>query len=71
MVAYRVGIVGAGVVGLNTAIALQDEFGDAVKITIIAERFNEDTTSDGAAGLFLPASYFSGPNDDITLYVFK
>ncbi|KAF4530944.1 hypothetical protein B566_EDAN018973 [Ephemera danica] len=61
----RVGILGAGVVGLNTALELQREFPTA-QYTILAERFTTDTTSDGAAGLFRPASYFSGPDFEIT-----
>jgi len=61
----KVGILGAGVVGLNTAIQLQKEF-PTLDVTIIAEKFNQETTSDGAAGLFRPSPSFSGPNVDIT-----
>ncbi|XP_059469033.1 D-aspartate oxidase [Neocloeon triangulifer] len=61
----RVGILGAGVVGLNTALQLQSEF-PTLDVTIIAEKFNQETTSDGAAGLFRPSSSFSGPNIEIT-----
>ena len=47
----RIVIVGAGVVGLSTAVQLQQRFGDKVAITIIADKFEEDTTSYGAVGI--------------------
>lgn len=61
----RVGILGAGVVGLNTAIQLQKEF-PTLDVTIIAEKFNQETTSDGAAGLFRPSPSFGGPSVEVT-----
>lgn len=62
---FNVCILGAGVVGLSTALELQKEFPN-VNFSIIANRFNRDTTSDGAAGLFYPSSSFSGPTLEIT-----
>ena len=49
-------VVGAGVVGLTSAIQLQQEF-PLSSVTIIADKFNSDTTSFGAAGLFRPMLY--------------
>ncbi|XP_071454372.1 D-aspartate oxidase isoform X2 [Hetaerina americana] len=63
--AMDVCILGAGVVGLMTALELQDQFPNA-NYTIIAHLFNQNTTSDGAAGLFHPSSTFTGPTLDIT-----
>ena len=63
----KVAIVGGGIVGLTTALNLQNEFRDA-RITILASSF-EDTTSHVAAGLFRVASSFSGPTDEITWYI--
>lgn len=60
-------VVGAGVVGLSTALELQRRLPQA-GVTIIADRFTVDTTSDVAAGLFRPSSSFSGPNAEITRY---
>ncbi|CAG2207013.1 DDO [Mytilus edulis] len=46
---------GAGVVGLSTAINIQKLYPRA-EVTIIADKFNYETTSDGAAGIFRPTS---------------
>lgn len=59
------GIVGAGVVGLTTALELQAEYSNA-KITILSDKFLKDTTSDVAAGIFRPGTSFSGPTQEIT-----
>ena len=49
----KVAIVGAGICGLSTAIRLQDA-DPSLDITIIAEKFSPNTTSDGAAGFWCP-----------------
>lgn len=59
------GIVGAGVVGLTTALQLQDEFPNA-QVSIIADKYENDTTSSVAAGIFRPGNGFVGPNKEIT-----
>ncbi|XP_069701261.1 D-aspartate oxidase [Periplaneta americana] len=61
----RVGVLGAGVVGVTTATELQTEFPTA-NITIIADKFNQDTTSEVAAGIFRPSTSFSGTSPEIT-----
>lgn len=61
----KFGIIGAGIVGLTSALELQNALPSA-DITIIAEKFNEDTTSHGAAGIFRPGISFCGPTLDIT-----
>lgn len=61
----NIAILGAGVVGLTTALELQNEFRGA-KVTIIANKFTTETTSDGAAGMFRPGTSFSGPTEDVT-----
>lgn len=58
-------VVGAGVVGLTTALELQKNFPNA-RVNVIADKFGVDTTSDVAAGIFRPGPSFSGPTDDIT-----
>ncbi|KAF2366531.1 FAD dependent oxidoreductase [Trinorchestia longiramus] len=58
----RVCVVGAGVVGLTTATLLQETV-PHLQVTVLANKFNEDTLSDGAAGVFRPsASNFRGPD---------
>lgn len=61
----KVGILGAGVVGLTTAIELQKEYRNA-DITIIADKLFKDTTSYVAAGIFRPGTSYSGPTEEIT-----
>uniref|UniRef100_A0A2M4BTA6 Putative d-aspartate oxidase n=1 Tax=Anopheles marajoara TaxID=58244 RepID=A0A2M4BTA6_9DIPT len=58
-------VVGAGVVGLTTALELQRELRNA-NVTVLADRFEQDTCSDVAAGLFRPGTSFSGPTEEIT-----
>ncbi|XP_013196111.2 D-aspartate oxidase [Amyelois transitella] len=62
--APRIGVIGAGVVGLTVADILQKN--TKAKITVIAETFREDTVSSVAAGIFRPASTFKGPSKEIT-----
>ncbi|CAH1798844.1 unnamed protein product [Owenia fusiformis] len=46
-------VIGAGAVGLSTAVCMQRSI-DGANMTIFAEKFGVDTTSDGAAGIFRP-----------------
>uniref|UniRef100_A0A8D8R5Z8 D-aspartate oxidase n=1 Tax=Cacopsylla melanoneura TaxID=428564 RepID=A0A8D8R5Z8_9HEMI len=62
---YKVAILGAGVVGLSTAIEFQSRF-PSCELTLIADKFTLDTTSDGAAGLFDPSPSFMGPDFETT-----
>ena len=58
-------IIGAGIVGLTTALEVQKQFPQA-KVIILADKFTTDTTSDVAAGLFRPSVSFSAPTDNLT-----
>jgi len=49
----RIAVVGSGVVGLTTALELQNEYRNA-KISILADKFYKETTSYVAAGIFRP-----------------
>ena len=62
----RVGVLGGGIVGVHTALELQRELGPSLPLTLLADKFNEETTGDGAAGFFFPASYFMGPSYEVT-----
>jgi glycine/D-amino acid oxidase-like deaminating enzyme len=48
-------VIGAGVIGLSTAIQIQETYPSA-KVTVIADKFDKETLSDGAAGLFRPTT---------------
>ena len=48
-----IGVVGAGIIGLSSAVCILER-DPTVKLTVIADKFTPNTTSDGAAGLILP-----------------
>ncbi|KAK6179868.1 hypothetical protein SNE40_012125 [Patella caerulea] len=47
----KICVIGAGVIGLSSAVRIQDRFPN-IDITIIADKFSPNTTSDGAGALF-------------------
>ncbi|GCC28192.1 hypothetical protein chiPu_0006620 [Chiloscyllium punctatum] len=49
----RVAVIGAGVVGLSTAVCIAESIPDC-SVTVIAEKFSPYTTSDVAAGILSP-----------------
>ncbi len=53
----RVVVIGAGAVGLSTALCIKLKY-PSLKLTIIAEKFLDATTSDGAGALFRPDQRF-------------
>ncbi|XP_077991339.1 D-aspartate oxidase-like [Glandiceps talaboti] len=57
---HTVCIVGAGVVGVSTGVCIQETIPD-VEVTIVADKFTPDTTSDGAGGLWEPHALGSTP----------
>uniref|UniRef100_A0A1B6ES01 FAD dependent oxidoreductase domain-containing protein n=1 Tax=Cuerna arida TaxID=1464854 RepID=A0A1B6ES01_9HEMI len=65
MGSLRVGVLGAGIVGVTSALQVQAVYPSA-SVTVVADKFNQDTTSDGAAGIFRPGTSFSGPTPEIT-----
>lgn len=52
----KVVVVGAGVIGFSTAVCLIESVPN-VSVTLIADKFSPDTTSDGAAGILFAADY--------------
>ncbi|KAH9363635.1 hypothetical protein HPB48_004156 [Haemaphysalis longicornis] len=50
----RVAVVGAGIVGMSTAVRIAEELAPAVQVTVLAEHFSPHTTGDVAAGFFNP-----------------
>ncbi|NXJ03931.1 OXDA oxidase, partial [Odontophorus gujanensis] len=53
----RVAVIGAGVIGLSTALCIHDRFHallPRLQLEVYADRFTPHTTSDGAAGLWQP-----------------
>uniref|UniRef100_A0A8C5LVE0 D-amino-acid oxidase n=1 Tax=Leptobrachium leishanense TaxID=445787 RepID=A0A8C5LVE0_9ANUR len=59
----HVAVIGAGVIGLSTALCIHEQFHRTVqplKIEVYADIFTPLTTSDGAAGLWQPYLYDDG-----------
>ncbi|KAI2543457.1 DDO isoform 2 [Pan troglodytes] len=52
----RIAVVGAGVVGLSTAVCIS-KLVPRCSVTIISDKFTPDTTSDVAAGMLIPHTY--------------
>lgn len=50
---------------MTTAYLIKEKFRDW-EIVIIADKFETDTLSDVAAGIFRPSTSFKGPTPDIT-----
>ena len=65
----RVAVVGGGVVGLSTAVCLQETLPN-LRITVVADKFSPATTSDGAAGIFRPTPAKT-PNTDVQKLRYK
>lgn len=61
----KIAVLGAGVVGVNTALRIQEEFPSA-KITLIDDKFDRTTLSYGPAGLFRPSPNFGGMPAEVT-----
>ncbi|XP_010602310.1 D-amino-acid oxidase isoform X3 [Fukomys damarensis] len=65
----RVVLIGAGVIGLSTALCIYERYHSALQpleLKIYAERFTPLTTTDVAAGLWQP--YLSGPSTPQEIY---
>lgn len=58
-------VLGAGIIGMTTAFLLKQKHPELC-ITVVADKFEEDTLSDVAAGIFRPSTSFKGPTPGIT-----
>lgn len=58
----KVIIVGAGVIGLATAVQLAENYKGIIQIKIVSDQFSPNTTGDGSAGLWGP--YLLGTTDN-------
>ncbi|XP_044530282.1 D-aspartate oxidase [Gracilinanus agilis] len=56
----RVAVIGAGVVGLSTAVCISESI-PQYSIDVISDKFTPDTTSDVAAGILMPHAYPDTP----------
>uniref|UniRef100_A0A8D0GGF7 D-aspartate oxidase n=1 Tax=Sphenodon punctatus TaxID=8508 RepID=A0A8D0GGF7_SPHPU len=60
MAKIRIAVVGAGVIGLSTAMYISESIPNCC-ITVIAEKLTPNTTSDVAAGMLIPHVYPDAP----------
>ncbi|XP_011154710.1 D-aspartate oxidase isoform X1 [Harpegnathos saltator] len=60
----RVAVVGAGVIGVTSALAVKSAFPN-YHVKIFADAFSPDTTGDGSAGLWSPFFLCDTPAEDI------
>lgn len=65
LVMARIAVIGCGVIGLTTAIAVQNTLGSAIKITIFTEKTTPNTTTDLAAGIWSPQFLAKTDNNKI------
>lgn len=61
----RVAVIGAGVIGLSTAVNIQKRL-PWLHVTLITDELSPNTTGDGSAGLWEPYLLQNTPADDIT-----
>lgn len=53
----NIAVLGAGIIGVSTALNIQNLIPPA-QVKIISEKFGQETTSWGAGGLFRPTAKF-------------
>ena len=52
----KIVVVGAGVIGFSTAVCIAEAL-PLCAVTLVADQFSPDTTSDGAAGVMFVSQY--------------
>lgn len=67
----EIAVLGAGVMGLSTAVNIIESDLPGVQVTVISEQFSPHTTSDGAAGRFGPRLGIPGFNFGVPLHVYR
>ncbi|XP_078049204.1 D-aspartate oxidase-like [Augochlora pura] len=60
----RVAVVGAGIIGVTSAVAVKNAFPQFV-VHVYADEFSPDTTGDGSAGMLLPYLLGDTPVDKV------
>lgn len=62
----KIAVIGCGAIGLTSALEIQKKLGNIAKVTIFADKFSPDTTSDIAAGLWEPYLCGDHTTEEIT-----
>lgn len=66
----HVAVIGAGIVGLSTAVLAQETI-PGLHVTLISEHFSPDTTGDGSAGCWMPYCLKDTPESNIVRWSSK
>lgn len=61
----QIAVIGAGVIGVTSALEVQTKLGKSVTVTIFSDRFSPNTTGDVSAGLWTPYILQDTPMDNI------
>lgn len=61
-----IAVIGAGVIGLPTALAIQEELGPKASVIIFTDKLSPHTTGDVSAGLWSPYLLQNTPLDQLT-----
>jgi hypothetical protein len=56
-------IVGAGCIGLTTALEIQKQYGENMNLTIVADKYYDETTTYGSGGLLAPYYVYGTPDN--------
>ncbi|KAF7253405.1 D-aspartate oxidase [Varanus komodoensis] len=60
MAKTRIAVVGAGLIGLSTAVCIAESISNC-SVTVVADKFTPNTTSDVAAGMLIPHAHPGTP----------
>lgn len=61
----QIAVIGAGIIGLTTAVEIQEKFRSTISVTIFAENVSPNTTGDVSAGLWTPYLMKNTPEEKI------
>lgn len=62
---YKVAVIGAGIIGLTSAIRIQDRFKDQIEICLYTATKSPNTTGDVSAGYWMPYLLEDTPSEKI------
>lgn len=54
MTRKKVCVIGAGIIGVSSALRILERNEHASAVTLISDTFSPDTTADGSAGILFP-----------------
>ncbi len=70
MKSVRVAVIGGGVIGFSSAVCITEAL-PFCSVTLLAEKFSPDTTSDVAAGIIFPTEFPGMSIPSLGYYILK